>query len=223
MPPYVYNQAIILTDSIYSNYGGVTGSSLPAQRAIAYWLAEQVVSEDLETYLLPTIVTGTFAYNPRLILEHTYVTQVHLLRFYDVEERLYWTISGTANVYASLRDNGEYGLVDLHQVMANCGGCGAHGMIPYKIQAVYTAGLSSGTSYQPNVLLALTMMAKIVINEIIGFGNEAPGDIGVQSYSNQNYRETRVALLKTTFGSSAQAQFIKKLLTSLSRKRYVGL
>jgi hypothetical protein len=219
---YPYNAPIIMTDTIYETYGGIIGDESQEMRNVAYQISEQFVSEDIDTFLLPTIVTGTYSYSPRIILDHAFVTKVHLLRFYDQEEKLYWTVTGTANIFASLRDNGEYGLVDLNNTLGHCGGCQSFGY-PEKISVIYQAGLSSGTSYQPNVLLALTMMSKILVNEMVGFGNEAPGDIGVQSYSNQNYRETRVGLLRTVYGTSAQAQFIKKLIDPLKVKRFVGL
>jgi hypothetical protein len=220
---YPYADAIVMNDTVFQKYGGLLADTLPDMRKAAYQIAEQFVSEDLETYLLPTIITGTYNYSPRLLLENTYVNQVYILRFFDLSDTLYWTISGTSNIYASLRNNGEYGIVDLHQVMSSCGGCMQYGTYPYKIQAVHNAGLSSGTSSQSRVLMALTMASKIMLNEMIGFGNEAPGDIGVQSYSNQNYRETRVALLRTAYGTSAQAQMIHKLLSHLRLRKYVAL
>ena len=88
---------------------------------------------------------------------------------------------------------------------------------------VYQAGLPTGTANQPNMLLALSTYADIVMNEIIGFGNEAPGGVGVQEFSNQSYREKRTKLGKTGFGSSARAQFVSRLLTSFRKLRYVKL
>lgn len=218
---YAFNTPIILTDDIFQAYGGVLADTLPEMRQAAYQIAEQFASEDLETYLLPTTVTGTYAYAPRLVLDHAMVNRVDLIRFYDIEERLYWTVTGTANVYASLRDSGEYGIVDLHQVVSNCG-CGGYAM-PYKIEVVYNTGYSSGSSYQPTTLMALTMAARIVLNELQGFGNESSGDIGVQRFSNQDYSETRVGLIRTVYGSSAQAQLIHKMLSGKRKYRYVGL
>ncbi len=79
---YSHNSAIILNDSIYTSYGGVTGSSTSAQRNAAYLLSEMAVSEALETYLLPTQVTGTYLYNKLyifVILDHTYMkTEDHV-------------------------------------------------------------------------------------------------------------------------------------------------
>lgn len=221
---YPYYAPIILTDDLFQKFGGILGETLPEVRQVSYQLAEQLVSEDLDTYLLPTTVTGTYHYRPRVTLDHTYVSRVQIIRFYDEEERLYWTVTGTANVYASLVGNGDYGQVDLHQVMANCVGCWTPTWrLPEKIQVVYDTGLSSGTSYQPQVLLALTLASKIILNEIVGFGNESTGDIGVQSFSNQGYSERRVGLIRTVYGTSAQAQLIHKLLGGLRLRRYVGL
>jgi hypothetical protein len=94
---------------------------------------------------------------------------------------------------------------------------------PYRIDVVYNVGFSSGTSHQPKVLMALTTYASIIMNEFLGYGNEAPGDIGVQEFSNQQYSEKRVKLINTVFGASPRAQFAHRLLTSLRKRRYVNL
>jgi hypothetical protein len=73
------------------------------------------------------------------------------------------------------------------------------------------------------MLLALTTYASIILNEIVGYGNESPGDMGVQSFSNQEYRETRKTLLRTSFGTSARAQFAHGLITRFRKMRYVSL
>ncbi|GAF73015.1 unnamed protein product, partial [marine sediment metagenome] len=70
---------------------------------------------------------------------------------------------------------------------------------------------------------ALSTYSDIIMNEIMGFGNEAPGGVGVQEFSNQGYREIRTKLGKTGFGSSARAQFVSNLLTSFRKHRYVKL
>jgi hypothetical protein len=219
---YPYSKPIILTDALFSDYGGHIANSLDGQRNAAYLISEQQLSEDLETYLLPTIITGTYSYNPTdkfLILENTYVTKIISTSFLDTSETVYWSQAGTDNIYLSLR-NSEYGLVDIHWLSKNCGCSYA---FPYKIQEVYECGFSSGTSYKPDILLALTTYADVILNEIIGYGNEAVGDVGVQDFSNQQYRESRVPLIKTSFGSSARAQFVRKLIQKYRRPRYVGM
>ena len=224
MTTYAYSTPIILTDEIYSDYGGQLDNTTDSQRDAAYLISEMQLSSELETYLLPTIVTGTYLYNPLdkfLILEHSHVQRIIRTRFIDIEEYAYWSQAGTDNIYFSLRD-GERGLVDIHSILGNYS-CNHSYMYPYKIEEVYEAGLPTGTANKPDILLALTTYANIVLNEIIGYGNESSGDIGVQQFSNQNYSESRVKLLRTSFGTSARAQFIKKLIGKYIRKRWIQL
>jgi hypothetical protein len=213
---YPYNSAIILTDPLFFAYGGHRGASSPEQRQASYFIAEVAASEDLSTFLLPTIVTGTYMYNRSLdfILEHGYINQLIQTKFIDKTESTYHTITGVDNVYVGLQD-------DLHGVVRLTGW--AYDSLLYKLQFVYNAGLPSGTSFRPDVLLGLSTYADIILNEIQGYGNEAPGDIGVQDYKNQQYTESRVGLLRTVFGTSARAQFAHKLFTRLRKYRYVGL
>ena len=214
---YPYSAPIILTDSIFFDYGGHRGSSSPEQRQAAYWIAERTATEDINTFLLPTIVTGSFLYNPLrdVILEHGYINQIITTRFIDKEENTYFTIAGINNVYVGLKDD-ERGAVIIISNWLNIADL-------YKTQIVYNAGLPSGTSFRPDVLLGLTTYADIILNEIQGYGNEAPGDIGVQDYRNQQYSESRVALVRTVFGTSSRAQFVHKLFTKLRKHRWVGM
>ena len=224
MTTYAYSTPIILTDEIYSDYGGQLDNTTDSQRDAAYLISEMQLSSELETYLLPTIVTGTYLYNPLdkfLILEHSHVQRIIRTRFIDIEEYAYWSQAGTDNIYLSLRDS-ERGLVDIHSILGNYS-CNHSYMYPYKIEEVYEAGLPTGTANKPDILLALTTYANIVLNEIIGYGNESSGDIGVQQFSNQNYSEARVKLLRTSFGTSARAQFVKKLIGKYIRKRWIQL
>src|SRR5512139_1449357 len=208
---YPYNSPIILTDDIYQTYGGDLKVASTAQRQAAYWIAEETVSEDIDSFLLPTLVTGTYLYqNNIIVLDHAYVHQIYLTQFLDFDETVYYTITGTANEYLNLF-NQERGMVDISYVLGNCH-CSNHASpYPYKVRIAYQAGLPSGTSFRPDVLLGLTGYATIMLNEIVGYGNEAPGDIGVQEFANQEYREKRKILLRTAYGSSAKAQFIHGL------------
>jgi len=220
---YPYSAPIILTDDLYQSYGGDLTVASTYQRAAAYWLAEEKASEDIGSFLLPTIVTGTYRYdNNVLVLDHAWAHRLLLTRFIDFEEDIYFTVTGTANEYVNLF-NQERGMVDISYALANCK-CSSHSRpSPYKVQVVYEAGLTSGTSFRPDMLLALTTYASIIINEIVGYGNESPGDMGVQEFSNQQYREKRKTLLNTAFGSSARAQFAHNLITRFRKMRYVSL
>jgi len=221
MKIYPYSSPIIMNDDAFILYGGLVGNSLPAQRTAAYFIAEERMSGHLNTFLSPTVVTGSFAYSPTVLADYTYVNSVSLIQFVDTDEDVYYTISGTANTYASLRD-AERGVVDVFAAAANCG-CSHAAPYPYSVNMVYTAGLPTGISMHSNMVMGLTMMSQIVLNEIVGFGNESSGDIGVQSFSNQEYSEQRIKLGRSAFGTSAKAQFIKNLVRSLVRHRYIKL
>lgn len=216
-PLYPYNAPIILTDSIYLAYGGQTGNSNTTQRSAAYLIAEEEVSEDLDTLLLPTIVTGTHLYQPlqNYLLDYGYVTRLIQVDLLDVEEKSYFTVDDPSSLYASMLDY-ERGILGISPYCL--GSCS-----PYKVRAIYETGLPSGTAYHSNILLALTTMANIFLNEIIGYGNEGVGDVGIQNFRNQQYYEERKFLLRTTFGQSAKAQFVHKLLGKFRKYRQSGL
>jgi hypothetical protein len=131
----------------------------------------------------------------------------------------YYTINGLNNSYQAMRD-WEYGILNLATFYNIC--CSGYAL-PWQVEVVYNAGLSSGTSFSHNVLTALTIYSQIVLNEMVGYGNEAPGDVGVQEYSNMDYTEKRVAMIQTSFGTSAKAQFAHKLLSGLRRYKIAGM
>ena len=205
------------------HYGGDLTVASTYQRKAAFWLAEEKASEDIDSFLLPTIVSGTFLYTNNVIaLDHAWVHQIYVTRFLDYKDEVYFTVSGSANNYVNLF-NHERGMVDISYALANCHCSSSMRPSPYKVEFVYQAGLTSGTSFRPDMLLALTTYASIIINEIVGYGNESPGDMGVQEFSNQQYREKRKTLLNTAFGSSARAQFAHNLITRFRKMRYVSL
>jgi len=222
---YPFTTPLILTDDIFINYGGGTGTTTTAQRQAVYAIAEEFVVRDINTFLLPYIVTGTYPLTYDLlpiILDYGYVNSIEVVRFIDTEEDIYYTISGTANIKASLRDPAR-GILDIHWLMGNYAGCGATYRMPYQVQVVYNAGLATGTANSPIFELALTTIADEFLNEIEGYGNEAPGGVGVQRYFNQQYNETRVKLLRTTYGTSAKMNFVHKLLSNWRKPRYIRL
>lgn len=221
---YPFASAFILNDATFSIYGGDITLGTSAQRAVCYWLAEKKVSENLDTFLQPVTITGTYSnVGSSIILENSYVHWVSTVRFIDTEESIYFTASGTSSQYFSLRED-VYGVLDIHYLVAHCGVCHSHGSLnyPYQVQVVYNTGLPTGTSIMPDVLLALSTYAKLMLNELIGYGNEAPGDVGVEEYSAQQYREVR-RLQNTDFGNSPQAIFVNRLLRPLRKHRYVRL
>lgn len=223
---YPFTTPVVMTDDAFQAYGGSLANTSDEQRNSAYFIAEMAATEDVGTLLIPTNVTGSYPPENFLrkdfLLDYTYVNQICWVRFHDFEERVYYTVTGTANVYAGLR-NPKYGILDINYFFSNCH-CPTRGLYPpYQIEVAYNAGMPTGTSFNPNFLLALTTYSQIILNEIIGWGNEAPGDIGVQNYQNQSYRESRIGLLRTAFGTSAEANFAHKLLTKYRIYRGGGL
>lgn len=217
---YPYSVPIIIDDDVFDLYGGDITLGVSNQRQAAYWVAEREVSKNLNTFLKPTIVTGTYDPAWQITLEHTYINSINSVRFIDSLGVVFFTAAGPTSDYFSLNNDG-YGLLDINYLWGVCN-CSVYTNYPYKIEVVYTAGLPTGTSMQPDVLLALTTYSKIIMNEIIGFGNEGPGDVGIESFNAQQYAERR-RIQNTDFGSSPEAMFVNRLLKPLRRYRYVGL
>lgn len=212
MQAYPYFGPIILTDPLFLQFGGQTGTSTVAQRQAAYLLAEEQVTEHLNTFLLPTIVTGSYQWsggNP-FELDYGHLLNVVRVSSFSVD----WSSAchvDTATGCAQIR-NAQYGYIDV-SAMLSCGSCGSVGRPPYNIQVAYESGFYSGTSYQPSILAALSLAAQINLNEWdASLANEGTADIGVQSFSNQSYSEQRVKLGRNAFGSSASAQRIGRLI-----------
>jgi len=211
MQEYPYNSALILTDTLFLQYGGQTGTSTQAQRQAAYHLAEMQMTEHLNAYLVPTVVTGSAFWvgGTMFNAEHGYITRV-----LNASAQLIESVNPLdTNIVtgSTLIRNSRNGLVD---IILPC----AYGTI-YSTTLVYESGLATGTVTHPNILAALALAAQINLNEWdVSLSNEGVADIGVQSFSNQSYSENRKYLLRTVFGSSARAQRIL-LLTKQYRAK----
>lgn len=218
---YPYNEPQIMTDNIFISFGGSIENTSKAQRNSVFVMAEYALYTDLDTFLLVTRVTGTYTYSNKIQLQHSYVNQVHLVQFLKYDDTIYYTITGTQTQYMKLV-NQEFGSLELYDAcLYACGSCYYEG--PTRLRIVYDAGFGSGACYNPNILQALTTYSTILMNEIIGWGNEAPGDIGVKQFSNQEYTETRKFLLNTSYGQSPKANFVHRLLARFRKRRFGGL
>lgn len=213
MQAYPYPSGIVLTDAIFLQYGGQTGTSTLAQREAAFLLAEEQLVEHLNTFLVPTIVTGTYMWNGGnpFELDYGHLLSVNRVTVADIN----WANScevDTATGCAQIR-NAQYGYIDV-SYMLTCGSCeNVVGYPPYNLQIVYESGFSPGTIASPSILAALTLAAQINLNEMdISLSNEGVADIGIQSFSNQSYSESRVKLGRNAFGSSAMAQRVARLV-----------
>lgn len=216
MKTYPYSSPIILNDTIFTAYGGQTGSWSAQQRNAAYLIAETQASSYIGTLLLPTIVTGTWGHAPRIVTDYGYVSQIFSVNFLSITSRSSAVLTPNSGCAFIFEDT--YGYLDPSCLWSSCGECGGIG-IPYQIQVAYEAGLPTGTANHPSVLLALTMAAQISLNEMIfPSQNESTGDIGVESYSSLDYSEKRVKMRRTAFGTSAKAEKIANLIDGAIRK-----
>lgn len=215
MQIYPHNSALILNDSIFVEYGGQTGSFTAAQRSNAYRIAEQQASKYIGTLLLPTIVTGTFGYEPRIVTDYGYVHQIYSVGI--LSKNNFTTCALESNSGCAFVWEDTFGYLDVSCLINYCNCTGP--IVPYQIQAAYQAGLPTGTANQPGILLALTMAATIALNEMIfPSQNESTGDIGLESYSSLDYQEKRVKARRTVFGTSAKAEKIANLIDGVVRK-----
>jgi len=219
---YPYNTAFIIDDDTFVRYGGYTGTSSMAQRNASYLVAEKRMTSHIGTYLKPTIVTGTFRWpgmSDHLVLPHSYISRIMGVTVLDQEA---WNSCDLqeADGCAFIWDD-TYGYIDPRRVESLCG-C-AYGW-PYQLRIAYEAGLPTGTSTQADMLLALTIISQIVLNQITDpSANEGVGDAGIQEFSNQQYKETRKKLRNTALGRSAMANFAADLVDNLRKKRALKL
>lgn len=229
---YPFSAPIILTDSLYSQYGGLgTGSFTQAQLQSSYWLAEMQVTAYIGTPLLPVIVTGTYAYmgHQRIPTDYGYV---HRLLNVNVLSKKDWrTCDLQSNDGCGYIYDDTYGYIDFKQISTILG-LSYHGYpfspyvayeTPYQIQISYEAGLPTGTANQPGILEALTILAQIDLNEkspgVVG-QNEGAGDVAIQQFRSLDYTEVRGAhsLVKTALGESPKAMRAKRLIDMSIRK-----
>jgi len=179
-------------------------------------------TEEVGTFLLPVIVTGTFSWpihTDHLVLPYAYVHRIMGVTLLDQQAYNSCDLDeadGCAFVW-----NDTYGYIDPRRIEDVCQ-C-AYG-VPYQLRIAWESGLPTGTANLPNALLALTMVAEINLNEIIDpSANEGVGDIGIQEFSNQQYKESRKRLRNTAFGNSARANKAAQLLSNLRKKRALKL
>lgn len=229
---YPFTAPIILTDSIFTSYGGQTGTSTALQRTAAYLIAEKQASEYIGTLLLPTSVTGTYNYQnqPRIATDYGYVQSINAV---TIQSQNFFT--ATCDLLKSpgcaLISDDTYGYIDIQTLLPTATLISyyaipypafppvfpflANYLQPYQFIVSYTAGLPTGTANQPDVLLALTLAAQININLMSNQSALAgEADIGIDEFSTIDYREVRhkSAIRRTVFGSSPMANKVAQLL-----------
>lgn len=223
MQQYPYNSSLVLSDTVFLLYGGMTGTSTQAQRDVAYRLAEEQMTEYLNAFLIPTIVTGTYFFKGgnRINLDYGWVTSVKSVVFTEVDGSNSCAVTTVTGCHA-IRGDGKYGLLDV-AYLANCGGCSSILGLPYNVQVSYESGLQTGTSNQPSMLQALVLASQINLNEIdLSLSNEGTADIGITQFTNQKYSEMRMKLGNTAFGNSPTANRIARLVRKYRAKPGIG-
>ena len=214
---YPHSSPIILTDSIYVNYGGNTGTSTAAQRVAAYLIAEKQMSSHIGTFLLPTVVTGTFPWpgGQHLVLPYGHILSIPNVTVLDQESVATCGLdesSGCAFVW-----DDTYGYIDVRKIASSCACSFGY---PYQVRVVMNAGLPTGSANQADMLLGLTLAAEINVNRMVDrSANEGTGDIGIEEFSNLGYRERRIGMKRTAFGNSAAANEIALITNAFRKKR----
>jgi hypothetical protein len=223
---YPFTSPIIMTDAIFSLYGGKgTGTFSSAQLQLAYQIAEVQTTNYIGTFLLPVIVTGTYATVPtitqRIATDYGYVQAIKKVTVKSQKVTQAGGCELVDNKGCAFIYNDTFGYLDVHQLNGYCG-CGVTNE-PYLYEIVYEAGLPTGTASQPSVLAAMTIVAGIILNELypgdVGV-NESTGDAGIQEYESFGYHERRTAhaLRRTAFGGSAMANKAANLLDGCIKK-----
>lgn len=226
----------ILTDAIFADYGGQTGTSTAAQRQAAYTIGEQFAIQEIGTFLVPTMVTGTFVWP----IVGSYPT--YDFRFKLPHDRV-WSVASVTTIHDAGCDcaddaieltgcawvlDGDNGLIDLREcgntVKASCSGCscGAGGGAPLQFRIAYSAGIPAGlVAASPAALMGLVTAADLALEQIIDpAGAEAgPGDAGLEAFSDTSYSERRFGLMRTAFGNSPRANYAARMFAPF---KFVG-
>lgn len=211
MAVYPYNSPIVLSDSIFVQFGGQIGNTTVSQRDAAYLIAEKRVSNYLGTLLIPTTVSGSFLYKPNgfIISDYGYVQEITSVTIVSVDKTT-CKLSNTNGCAFIFEDTFGY---------LNCSCISDLVSMPYKIEITYKAGLPLGVATQPDVLLALTKVAQEQLNEMMyPTANETTGARGIEQFSTLEYSEKRKPLKRTALGQSAIANFAAELLDNAVKK-----
>jgi len=221
---YHHLAPVILTDAMFFDYVPTCShSGSAAQRRAAYVIAEQQMMEHLQTFLVPTSVTGTFLWNSMTSLyrlPYDYVRAIPRVVVTSLDSLCSCDLTEN-EACALIRD--EWGLIDILQTSnAYASHCGCAPGCSYLAIVTVTAGLNTGTAALDTSLhLALSMAASVALNEIVdpGANEGGPGDPGIQSYGSLGHSETRIPLQPTAFGQTPIGNYVARLVRHLKHRR----
>jgi len=211
---YPYSTPLILTEDIYVEYGGQTGTSTATQRQNAFLIAEQRASKYIGTFLLPTIVTGTYPYNSSnfIVTDYGYVSQILSANVLSLQGSTTCELKSDSGCAYIFEDTFGYLNYSCVQSLCNC----AVYQSPYQFQIAYEAGLPTGTANQAGILQALTIVANIGLGQVAG-GCGSDGDVGITEWSSMDYKEKRKDWPVTSLGASAKAGYAADLIKATIR------
>lgn len=219
---YPVDSVLIMNDAVFVMYGGETGTSLPGQRQAAYYIAEEAMSRHLQCLLNPLTITEQVfpTLGGTTELNWNRVHDVYAMRITDnrsISHVITGTLSSPIDSWV-IRD-ARNGHIDVNNAIRKFLGWGYEQYSNYgalNVEVTYNSGLSTGTAMRPNMLNALTIMSDIALKELSALGlNESTGDVGVKIFSSNGYQEQRVDLVRTALGTSARAQYARKLVNNL--------
>lgn len=226
---YHHLSPVILTDSMFADYNAqCLNSGTAQQRTNAYVIAESRMIDQINTFLLPTVVTGTFlwpAVPEALLLPHKYIRSIDRVSVQSVDG---CDCELTAHAGCGLIRNG-IGYIDIRitegLAASACGGCG-RGRWYYQGEITYTAGIPTGTAALDTRLHnALAIVAYEALTQMVepGLNAGGAGAPGVMSFSTLGYSESfnPESLKITRLGNSALANYAAGLVSHLNKK--VGL
>ena len=214
---------VILSDSMFFDYVPTChNSGTSAQRRAAYIIAEQQMMDELGTFLVPTIITGSMLWPefPKSLLvpydRIQAIPRVVVTAFKGDD-----SLETYENAAQGIIRDGR-GVIDVlitgypHHRHDSMGG--------FMYQAIVTiqAGLPTGVAAVDTGLhMGLALAAEVILNEIVDPGSNegGPGDPGVKQWGSLGYSETRQDLRRTAFGQTAKGNFIRRLVEHLKRVR----
>lgn len=219
---YPHTSPLILTEAMYAEYGGVSGSATQAQLNNAFLIAEQKMTRYIGSFLLPTIITGTYPYNYSQFIATDYgyvhrVLSANVLSLNNLQTCTLQTDSGCVFIF-----DDTFGYLNFSCVNSICG-CNTWKQ-PYQFQVAYEAGLPTGTANQAPFEHALVIIAELALNEMLyPRMNEGAGDIGIEAWSGLDYSETRKKNPRTALGESPRANYAASLVKQYKVKRAIRL
>lgn len=230
--PYLVTGTTVLTEDIFESFGGQTGTTTQAQRDNAFQIAEQFAIQEISTFLVPTTISGTFAWpqhDQRFNLPHTHVrtvsslTAIHEAGCDCATDQV--ELSGCAWVIdhrAGIVDLRQCGNLIAGQPSIACGCTNRQHGEPLLYQIVYEAGIEAGrVAANASSLQGLTIAAELALEQITdpSAALAGPGDPSITNFSDTGYSQSYQFLAMTAFGGSPRANYAARMLSPLKFKR----